>query len=113
MVLGMVLCSDLGHHISSGLVGGGASFRLLNWEHSYECEADIVVKEYYEVLVAAEVGVENGPQTSECTSSNGFVMRLTLTQMNFCLCLAWLHMVHIESSFVNLGMRDRTEAGCI
>jgi hypothetical protein len=28
-----------------GLVGGGASFRLLIWEHPYECEAGIVVNE--------------------------------------------------------------------
>ena len=44
--------------------------------------------------------MENGPHTSECTSSNGFVVRLVLTLINFCSCLAWMHAVHIESSFV-------------
>jgi hypothetical protein len=37
-----------------GLVGVGACFRLLIWEHPYECEAGIVAKEQYEMLVAAE-----------------------------------------------------------
>jgi len=38
----------LAHSINSGLkglVGGGASFRLLIREHPYECEAGIVVNE--------------------------------------------------------------------
>ena len=39
-----------------GLVGGGASFRLLIWEHRYQCEAGIVVNEQYEMLVAAKCG---------------------------------------------------------
>jgi len=42
--------------------------------------------------------VENGPHTSECTSLNGIVVRLVLTLMIFCLCLVWMHAVHIESS---------------
>ena len=51
--------------------------------------------------------MENGPHTSECTSSNGFVVQLVLTLMIFCLCLAWMHAVHIESSFVYPSIRDR------
>ena len=38
------------------LVRGSASFRLLMWEHRYECDAGIVVNEYYEMLVATEGG---------------------------------------------------------
>jgi len=51
--------------------------------------------------------VENGPQISECTSSNGFVVRLVLTFMIFCLCLAWMYAVYIEYSFVYPTIRDR------
>jgi len=39
---------SLAHSMDSGLnglVGGGACFRLLIWEHPYECEADIVINE--------------------------------------------------------------------
>jgi hypothetical protein len=53
----------------------------------------------------------NGPQTSECTSSNGFVVHLFLTLMIFCLCLAWMHAVHIELSFVYPSIRDRMAVG--
>jgi len=52
------------------------------------------------------VGVEKGPHTSECTSSKGFVVRLTGTLMNLCLCLAWMQTVHIESSCVYPTIRD-------
>ena len=55
--------------------------------------------------------MENGPYTSECTSSNGIVVRLVLTLMIFCLCLAWMHAVHIESSFVHPSIRDRRAVG--
>jgi hypothetical protein len=55
--------------------------------------------------------VENGPHKSECTSSNGFVVHLVLTLIIFCLCLAWMHAVHIESSFVYPSMRDRRAVG--
>jgi len=55
--------------------------------------------------------VENGPHTSECTSSNGFVVLLVLTLMIFCLCLAWMHAVHIESSFVYPSIRDCRAVG--
>jgi hypothetical protein len=55
--------------------------------------------------------VQNGPHTSECTSSNGFVVRLVLTLMIFCLCLAWMHAVHIESSLVYLSITDRGAVG--
>jgi len=51
--------------------------------------------------------MENGQHTSECMSSNGFVVRLVLTLMIFCLCLAWMHAVHIEWSFVYPSIRDR------
>jgi len=51
--------------------------------------------------------VENGPHTSECMSSNGIVVRFVLALMIFCLCLAWMHAVHIESSFVYPSIRDR------
>jgi len=44
-------------------------------------------------------------------SSNGFVVCLVLTVMIFCLCLAWMHAVHIESSFVYLSIRDRRVVG--
>jgi hypothetical protein len=53
----MVEFIALAHSINSGLkglVGGGASFRLLVREHPYQCDADIVVNEKYEMLVAAE-----------------------------------------------------------
>jgi len=53
----------------------------------------------------------NGPHTFECTSSNGFVVRLVLTLMIFCLCLARMHAVHIESSFVYPSIRDRRVVG--
>jgi hypothetical protein len=49
--------------------------------------------------------VENGAHTSECMS-NGFVVRLVLTLMIFRLCSAWIHAVHIESSFIYPSMRD-------
>ena len=55
--------------------------------------------------------MEHGPHTSECMSSNGFVVRLVLTLMMFCLCLAWMHAVHIESSFVYPSIRDRRVVG--
>jgi len=55
--------------------------------------------------------VESGPHTSECTSSNGFVVRLVLTLMIFCLCLAWMHAVHIESSFVYPSITDCRAVG--
>jgi hypothetical protein len=50
--------------------------------------------------------MENGPHISECTSSNCFVVCLVLTLMIFCLCLAWIHVVHIGSSFVYPSIRD-------
>jgi len=55
--------------------------------------------------------VENGPHTSECPCSNSLVVRLVLTLMIFCLCLAWMHAVHIESSFVYPPSRDRRVVG--
>jgi len=50
--------------------------------------------------------VEHGPHTSECTSSNGFVVRLVSTLMIVCFSLAWMHAVHIELSFVYPSIRD-------
>jgi len=44
-----------------------------------------------------KVGVGKGPHTSECTSSKGFVLRLTGTLMNLSFSLAWMQTVHIES----------------
>jgi len=58
-------------------------------------------------------GVENGAHTFECTSSNGFVVRLVLTLMICCLCLAWMHAVHIESSFEYPSIRDRRVVGLL
>jgi hypothetical protein len=55
--------------------------------------------------------VENGPHRSECMSSHGFVVNLVLTSMIFCLCLAWMYEVHIESSFVYPSMRNRRAVG--
>jgi len=55
--------------------------------------------------------VENGPHTSECMSSTGFVVRVVLTLMIFCLNLAWMHAVHIESSLVYPSIRDRRVVG--
>ena len=55
--------------------------------------------------------MENGPHTSKCTSSNGFVVRLVLTLMIFCLCLAWMHAVHIESSVVYPSIGDIRAVG--
>jgi hypothetical protein len=60
-----------------------------------------------------KVGVEKGPHTSECTSSKGFVVYLTGTLMNFCLCLAWMQTVNIESSFVYPLTRDFMAVGFI
>jgi len=57
--------------------------------------------------------MENGPHISECTSSHGFVVRLVLTSMIFCLCLALMHAVHIESSFVYPSIRDRRVLGLL
>jgi len=57
--------------------------------------------------------VVNGPHTSECMSSNGFVVHLVLTLMIFCLCLAWMHAVQIESSFVYPSIRDRSVVGAM
>jgi len=48
---------------------------------------------------------------SECMSSNGFVVHLLLTLMIFCLCLAWMHVVHIELSFVYPSFRERRVVG--
>jgi len=59
------------------------------------------------------VGVENGPHMSECISLNGFVVRLVFTLMIFCLCLAWIHVVHIESSFVYPSIRDCRVVGLV
>jgi hypothetical protein len=64
-------------------------------------------------LLRLKVGVESGPYTSECTSLKGFEVRLTLTRMNFCFCLVWMHTVHTEPSFVYSGMRDRIVVGCM
>ena len=58
------------------------------------------------------VGVANGPQTFECTSSKGVVVRLTFVRMNFCLCFACMHTSHIASSWVNPSIRDRRAVGC-
>jgi len=55
--------------------------------------------------------MENSPHISECKSSNGFVVRLVLTLMIICLCLAWMHALHIESSFEYPSMRDRRAVG--
>ena len=55
--------------------------------------------------------MDNGPHTSECMSSNGFVVRLVLTLMIFRLCLAWMHAVHIEPSFVYPSIRDHRVVG--
>jgi hypothetical protein len=55
--------------------------------------------------------VENDPHTSECTSSNGFVVHLVLTLMIFCLCLAWMHAVNSELYFVYPSIRDRRAVG--
>jgi hypothetical protein len=55
--------------------------------------------------------VQRGPHTSECRSSNGFVVCLVLTLMIFCVCLAWMHAVHIESSFVYPSIRDHRAVG--
>ena len=57
------------------------------------------------------VGVDNSPHTSECMSSNGFVVRWVLTLMIFCLCLAWMHAVHIQSSVVYPSIRDHRAVG--
>jgi len=63
--------------------------------------------------LSPKVSVENGPHTSECTSSKGFVVRLTGTLMNLCLCLAWMQTVHIESSCVYPLIRDFLAVGFI
>jgi hypothetical protein len=55
--------------------------------------------------------VENVPLTSECPSSNGYEVRLVLTLMIFCLCLAWMHAVQIEPSFVYPSIRNRRAVG--
>jgi hypothetical protein len=55
--------------------------------------------------------MENGPHISECTSSNSFVVRLVLTLIICCLCLAWMHAVHIEPSFEYPSMRDHRAVG--
>ena len=59
------------------------------------------------------VGVEKGPHISECTSSKGFIVRLTGTLMNLCLCLAWMQTVHIESSCVYPTIRAFMVVGFI
>jgi hypothetical protein len=51
--------------------------------------------------------MENVPHTSECTSSNDFIVGLVLTSMSFSECLAWMHAVLIESSFVYPSITDR------
>ena len=58
-----------------------------------------------------KLSMENGPPTSECTSSNGCVLSLVLTLMIFHLCLAWIHSVHIESSFEYPSKRDHRAVG--
>jgi len=63
--------------------------------------------------LSPKVGVEKGPHTSECTSSQGFVVRLTGTLMNLCLCLAWMQTVHIVSSCVYPLTRDFMAVGFI
>ena len=55
--------------------------------------------------------MENGPHISEYTSSNGFVVRLVLSSMIFCLCLAWMPVVPIELSFECPSRRDRRAVG--
>jgi hypothetical protein len=57
------------------------------------------------------VGVEIGPHTSQCTCSKDFVVRVTLTGLTFCVCLAWMHKVHNELSFLYLEKSDHSEAG--
>ena len=57
--------------------------------------------------------MEKGLHTSECTSSKGFVVRLTGTLMNLCLCLAWMQTVHIQSSCLYPPIRVFMAAGCI
>jgi len=52
------------------------------------------------------VGREHGPHISECTGSNGFVVRLVLTLMMFNLGLARMHAVHVELSVVSPSMSD-------
>ena len=47
---------------------------------------------------------------SECTSSNGLVVRWTFVRMNFCLCLACTHTSHIVSSCVKPSIGDRNAA---
>jgi len=59
------------------------------------------------------VGVEKGPHTSECTNTKGFVVHLTGTLMNLCLCMAWMQTVHIESSSVYPPIRVFMEVGFI
>ena len=55
--------------------------------------------------------METGPHTTECMSSNGFVVRLVLTLIIFCWCLAWTHAVHIVLSFVYPSITDCTAVG--
>jgi len=66
-----------------------------------------------EYRLSPKVGVENGPHTSECTRSKGFVVRLTGTLMNLCLCFAWMQTVHIQSSFVYPPIRVFMAVGFI
>jgi hypothetical protein len=55
--------------------------------------------------------MENDPHIFECKSSNGFVARVILTLMIF--CLAWMHAVHIELSFEYPPVRDGRAVGCM
>jgi len=52
------------------------------------------------------VGVGERPHTPVNTSSNGFIVPLTGTLMNFCLCLVCMQPVHSASSCVYPSIRD-------
>jgi hypothetical protein len=52
------------------------------------------------------VGLGKDQHTSKCTSSKGFVARLTGTLMNLCMSGAWMQTVHIESLCVYPTIRD-------
>lgn len=56
--------------------------------------------------LTSKVGVVKEPHTSKCTSSKGFTVPLTGTQMNIYLCVAWMLTVNIESLRVYLSTTD-------
>jgi hypothetical protein len=53
--------------------------------------------------------MEHRPHPAECISWNGSVVSMVLTLIMFSLCLATVHMVNIELSFVYSSIGEHRE----